>query len=80
MTQKIAIIYTLAIILAFVAGLLAGYLIFNVALDILDKIETVECNELVEQSNQFDHRIFYVTKNQKEQCDTHGIEINAPVK
>lgn len=40
--------------------------------------EAVECNTWKAQAAEFDQ--FYLLKWQKEQCDAHGIIINAEVK
>jgi hypothetical protein len=43
----------------------------------LEKSEIVECYELREQSEKFPD--FYLIQWQKNMCDHHEIEINAPV-
>jgi hypothetical protein len=77
---KVATLYTVAILLAFVAGFIAGYLFLFAFSNAVDKIETVECLELVEQSQEYADEFFYITKIEKAQCDAQGIEIDAPVK
>lgn len=44
----------------------------------IDKNEIVECDSWSAQAAQYSN--FYLTQWQKDQCDAHGITINAPVK
>ena len=52
----------------------------------LTREEQVKCFKLIEQSKEFqtyDEKTdtgFYITKSEKEMCDSHGLEINAFVK
>lgn len=73
--KTVVAVMSLAVILG-IAGVLVG-LYFVLSLGI-DRSEIVECNKLKGQEAEFDQ--FFLTKWQKEQCDGHGIFINAPVK
>lgn len=65
---------SLAILLVMV-GFIASLLLMSWG---MDRNERVECNSWKAQSAQFP--AFYLTKWQKEQCDTQGIAISAPIK
>lgn len=45
----------------------------------MEKTEVVECLTWRSQSTEF-KPTFYLLEWQKQQCDSHGIEIDAPVK
>lgn len=56
-----------------VAALFAGAIVIG-----FDRNEEVECLTWASQAKQFDN--YYITSWQKQQCDAHGITIEAPVK
>lgn len=60
------------IVMIFFVGGMVGVIAWG-----LDRQEVVECNQWKEQSNQFAG--FYLTEWQKEQCDAHGVEVQAQV-
>ena len=63
-----AIVLSLFILFILAALLLMGF----------KKEEQVSCHKWQEHAEQFAG--FYLTQWQKDQCDAHGIEINAPVQ
>lgn len=63
------------IVLAITAGTAALAFLLNVG---FNRSEIVECNQWAEQAHEYAG--FYLTQWQKDQCDAHGIDINAPVK
>lgn len=44
-----------------------------------DKRASVECYNLQDQAQAYKNQGFYITKEEKLQCDFQGIEIDAPV-
>ena len=44
----------------------------------LEKQDKVECQKLLSQSKEFP--LFYLTQNEKAQCDFLGVMIDAPVR
>lgn len=60
-------------------AILATAAVFALALGYgWNKQEIVDCNTWAQQANAYP--AFYLTHWQKDQCDAHGITINAPVK
>lgn len=60
-------------------GVLALGMMFAAALMYgTDKQEIVDCNTWAEQATQY--KDFYITHWQSEQCLSHHITVNAPVK
>lgn len=44
-----------------------------------DREEVLTCTNLLAQSKDFSNGGFYLTQSEKEMCDYHHVEINAPV-
>jgi uncharacterized alpha/beta hydrolase family protein len=66
-------------IILFVLIVIAFFIFWFVILKIaLQKQAKVECYSWQNQAKIYP--LFYLTKSQKDQCDSLGIEINAPVK
>lgn len=53
-------------------------IVYSFALGI-DKTEEIECIKLQAQASS-SLKDFYITQNQKDMCDFHNIQIDAPVK
>lgn len=45
----------------------------------MNKQDEIDCNKWVKEAKEYSGT-YYITKLQKEQCDTYGINIDAPIK
>ncbi len=80
MKQIISII--VCVVVVFVAGIMFAYTL-NIG---LNQNEIRECKEWEKQAEEYqavfggkDKHLFYLTKWQADQCEAHGIIINAPL-
>lgn len=82
MIQKAVIaMLGLALVMGIVMIGVAGYFLLQMG---MDRSEISECNtwraQAVEFADNSPAAKFYILRWQKDQCDAHGITINAPVK
>lgn len=73
---SISVPLTIGILLACFLGATGVVYAFTIG---LDRNEMVECNKWQAQAEEFPARVYYIAQWQKDQCDAHGITINASV-
>jgi len=69
-------VQNLIIVLA-CAGMIA--LLVWQTFEAMNKQDEIDCNKWVREAREY-KGAYYITRLQKEQCDTYGINIDAPVK
>lgn len=62
----------------FIVGALIIFFLFKATFDALDKQDEIDCNKWAHEAKEYNN--YYITQNQKDQCDTFGITINTQVK
>ena len=73
------IVFTIAFIIMLLVAALTFWVLYPNLVSAIEKEEARECLQWKKWSKEA-KEVFYLTSWQKEQCDTRGIKIDAPIR